>query len=72
MINTHRAGVVESHAFGTHEYFDLLHQLDAEAYITGNVGSGSVAEMRDWVEYMTLDGTSPMADLRQRHGRQQP
>jgi alpha-N-arabinofuranosidase len=72
MINTHWGGVVESNQFGTHEYFELLHQLDAEAYICGNVGSGSVAEMRDWVEYITLDGTSPMADLRKRHGREQP
>jgi alpha-L-arabinofuranosidase len=72
MVNTHWGGVVESNAFGTHEYFELLHQLDAEAYISGNVGSGTVAEMRDWVEYITLDGTSPMADLRKRHGRQQP
>jgi alpha-N-arabinofuranosidase len=72
MINTHWGGVVESNHFGTHEYFELLHQLDAEAYICGNVGSGSVAELRDWVEYITLDGTSPMADLRKRHGREQP
>jgi alpha-N-arabinofuranosidase len=72
MINTHWGGVVEPNQFGTHEYFELLHQLDAEAYICGNVGSGSVAEMRDWVEYITLDGTSPMADLRKHHGREQP
>ena len=28
--------------------------------------------MRDWVEYMTIDSGSPMADLRKRHGRDQP
>ncbi|MBX6750372.1 MAG: alpha-N-arabinofuranosidase [Micromonosporaceae bacterium] len=72
VVNFHWGGVVESNHFGTHEYFELLHQLDAEAYICGNVGSGSVTEMRDWVEYITLDGTSPMADLRKRHGRDQP
>lgn len=72
MVNSNWGGVVETNEFGTHEYFELLHQLDAEAYITGNVGSGTVAEMRDWVEYITLDGSSPMADLRKRHGRPQP
>ena len=29
-----------------YEYFELLDQLDAEAYINGNVGSGTVAEMQ--------------------------
>ncbi|MCL2516101.1 MAG: alpha-N-arabinofuranosidase [Microbacteriaceae bacterium] len=72
MVNTHWGGVVEPNEFGTHEYFELLDQLDAEAYICGNVGSGAVAEMADWVEYMTLDAGSPMAELRRRHGREQP
>ncbi len=72
MYNTHWGGVVESNEFGTHEYFELLNQLDAEAYINGNVGSGTVAEMQDWIEYMTLDSGTPMAELRKRHGREQP
>jgi len=72
MVNTHWGGVADPNEFGTHEYFELLDQLDAEAYVNGNVGSGSVAEMQDWVEYMTLDTGSPMAQLRQRHGRAQP
>ncbi|HVL63055.1 MAG TPA: alpha-L-arabinofuranosidase C-terminal domain-containing protein [Microbacterium sp.] len=72
MVNTHWGGVVEPNEFGTHEYFELLNQLDAEAYINGNVGSGTVAEMHDWIEYMTLDSTAPMAELRKRHGREQP
>ncbi len=71
MVNTHWGGVVEPNTFGTHEYFELLDQLDAEAYINGNVGSGTVPEMADWVEYMTLDTGSPMAELRKRHGRDQ-
>ncbi len=71
MVNTHWGGVVETNTFGTHEYFELLDQLDAEAYINGNVGSGTVPEMADWVEYMTLDTGSPMAELRKRHGRDQ-
>ena len=33
-------------------------------YINGNVGSGTVNEMNEWVEYMTFDGVSPMAELR--------
>lgn len=72
MVNTHWGGVVDPNEFGTHEYFELLNQLDAEAYINGNVGSGGVAEMQDWIEYMTLDSHTEMAELRKRHGREQP
>ena len=66
MINTHWGGVVENNHFGTHEFMDLCAQLECEPYVCGNVGSGTVQEMSQWVEYMTFDGKSPMTDLRQR------
>jgi alpha-N-arabinofuranosidase len=34
--------------------------LGCEAYIAGNVGSGTPEEMQDWVEYMTFAGDSEM------------
>ena len=61
MINTHWGGVVEDNSFGTHEYFELCRQLGCETYINGNVGSGTVQEMSEWVEYMTFEGLSPMS-----------
>ncbi len=72
MINTHWGGVTEDNSFGTHEFFDLCEQLDTEPYICGNVGSGTVDEMSKWVEYITFDGKSPMADLRRKNGRDKP
>jgi alpha-L-arabinofuranosidase len=72
MINTHWGGVTENNHFGTHEFMDLCEQLDCEPYICGNVGSGTVQEMSQWVEYMTFDGKSPMADLRRKNGREEP
>ncbi len=72
MINTHWGGVTENNHFGTHEFFDLCEQLETEPYICGNVGSGSVREMQEWVEYITFDGVSPMADLRRENGRDEP
>ena len=71
MVNTHWGGVTEDNSFGTHEFLDLCEQLGTEAYICGNVGSGSVEEMADWVEYINFDGISPMADLRRANGREQ-
>jgi alpha-L-arabinofuranosidase len=72
MINTHWGGVTENNHFGTHEFFDLCEQLGCEPYICGNLGSGSVQEMQQWVEYMTSGNVSPMADERRRNGREQP
>ncbi len=72
MINTHWGGVVEDNSFGTHEFFELCRQLGCDAYINGNVGSGTVEEMNEWVEYMTFDGVSPMAQLRAENGHKEP
>ena len=72
MVNTHWGGVVEDNSFGTHEFFELCRQLGCDAYINGNVGSGTVQEMNEWVEYMTFDGDSPMARLRSENGRKEP
>ena len=72
MVNTHWGGVTEDNSFGTHEFFELCEQIGCKTYVNGNVGSGTVQEMSDWVEYMTLDGISPMADLRKQNGREKP
>lgn len=68
IINTNWGGVVEDNSFGTHEYFELCRQLGCETYINGNLGSGTIKEMAEWVEYMTFDGVSPMAELRKKNG----
>ncbi|MBQ4901861.1 alpha-N-arabinofuranosidase [Paenibacillus sp. Marseille-P2973] len=72
MINTHWGGVVENNHFGTHEFMDLCAQLGCEPYINGNVGSGTVQEMSEWVEYLTFGGKSPMSDLRSQNGHEEP
>jgi alpha-N-arabinofuranosidase len=71
MVNTHWGGVTENNHFGTHEFMDLCDQLGCEPYICGNLGSGSVREMQQWVEYLAAPA-GPMADLRRRHGRAEP
>ncbi len=72
MINTHWGGVTEDNSFGTHEFMELIDQLGCDAYINMNVGSGSVQEMSEWVEYLTFNGLSPMAALREKNGRKDP
>ena len=72
MVNTHWGGVVENNHFGTHEFMMLCDLLETEPYICGNVGSGTVQEMSEWVEYMTFDGESPMANWRRENGKSEP
>jgi alpha-N-arabinofuranosidase len=71
-INKLWGGVEETNAFGTHEFMDLVELLDSEPYIAGNLGSGSPADMADWLEYMTADGNSSLAKERRANGREEP
>jgi len=71
-LNTSWSGVIETNAFGTHEFMDLCELIGAEPYISINVGSGTVQEAMDWVEYMTSDTESTLATLRRRNGRDKP
>ena len=69
LVNNNWGGTVEDNSFGTHEFLNLCELLGCEPYISGNVGSGSVEEMAKWVEYMTSDTQSTMAELRRKNGR---
>ena len=70
-INTHWGGVTEPNTVGTHEFFELIRQVGAEAYVAGNVGNGTPREMAEWVEYMTSPAGS-LADERARNGHKEP
>ncbi len=72
MINTNWGGVIEDNSFGTHEFMELCRQIGCKTYVNGNLGSGTVQEMAEWVEYMTFEGVSPMADLRKENGHEKP
>jgi len=64
--------IEEPNTVGTHEYFDLIEQLGAQAYINGNLGTGSAREMAEWVEYMTSSSPHGLAKERQANGRTEP
>ncbi|MCZ3237951.1 alpha-N-arabinofuranosidase, partial [Acinetobacter baumannii] len=71
-INTHWGGVTEDNTVGTHEFMDYSEMLGADAYVSGNVGSGSPREMAEWVEYMTSPTGSTLAKERAANGRKTP
>ncbi len=72
MVNIHWGGVTEDNSFGTHEFLDFCEVIGAEPYININVGSGTVQEASEWVEYVTSSNVSPMTDLRKKNGREEP
>lgn len=72
MINTNWGGTVEDNSFGTHEFFELCEQLGCKTYVNANLGSGTVQEMSEWVEYMTSNAQSPVVEERRKNGRQEP
>jgi len=71
-INTNWGGVKEDNAVGTHEFFDLLALIGADAYVNANVGTGSPQETAEWIEYMTAGGKSSLARLRAKNGHPKP
>ncbi len=72
IVNTWWGGVTENNSFGTHDFLNMCEMLGTEPYLAGNVGSGTVQELVDWVQYVSFAGKSPMSDWRRQNGRDQP
>ena len=72
IVNTNWGGVTEDNSFGTHEFMRFCELVGCKPYINGNVGSGSVREMSEWIEYMTSDVESPLTEQRKKNGRAEP
>ena len=72
IVNQWWGGVTEDNSFGTHDFLNLCELLETEPYLSGNVGSGTVQELADWVQYTNFGGKSPMSDLRKKNGRTEP
>ncbi len=71
-LNTNWGGVPETNAFGTHEFLDFVGLIGADAYINGNLGTGSAQEMAEWLQYMTSDKPTSLTAERARNGHPQP
>jgi len=72
MTNIWWGGVTEDNSFGTHDFLNLCEAIGAEPYLAGNVGSGSVSDLTDWVRYTNYESGNPMAELRKKNGREKP
>jgi len=72
IVNVFWGGVTEDNSFGTHEFLNFCELIGTEPYLSINVGTGTVQEAVDWVEYVTSNNKSPMTDLRKKNGREEP
>ena len=72
MINTWWGGITEDNSFGTHDFLNMCERIGAEPYLAGNVGSGTVQDLSQWVQYVNEDGLSPMPVWRKANGRDKP
>lgn len=72
IVNVHWGGVTEDNSFGTHEFLDFCELIGTQPYLSINVGSGTVQEAAEWVEYVNSSNKSPMTDLRRKNGREEP
>ncbi|MEZ0483564.1 alpha-N-arabinofuranosidase [Fibrella aquatica] len=72
IVNTWWGGVTENNSFGTHDFLNMCELLGTEPYLAGNVGSGTVQDLTEWVQYVNFEKNSPMSNLRQQNGRATP
>jgi len=71
-INSNWGGAVEPNSFGTDEFMDFVDQIGSEAYVSVNVGSGTVQDAADWLAYMTADPTTAAGKERAANGHPKP
>jgi alpha-N-arabinofuranosidase len=70
IVNQWWGGVTEDNSFGTHDFLNMCELLGTEPYLAGNVGSGTVQEFTEWLQYTNFNGVSPMSKLRLQNGRE--
>ena len=69
--NTSWGNVPDDNAFGTAEFLEFCKLIGCQPYITGNLGSGTVGELSQWVEYCNSNDVSSITELRKKYGHAQ-
>ncbi|HEV2617565.1 MAG TPA: alpha-L-arabinofuranosidase C-terminal domain-containing protein [Candidatus Acidoferrales bacterium] len=62
----------ESNRFGTDEFIDYCRKLGAEPYICVNMGTGTMQDAADWVEYCNATTDTYWANQRKKNGHAEP
>jgi alpha-N-arabinofuranosidase len=62
----------ESNHFGTNEFVEYARKMQTEPYFAVNMGTGTIEEAQRWVEYTNVKEGPFYAELRKKHGYQEP
>ncbi|MGH8141633.1 MAG: alpha-N-arabinofuranosidase [Steroidobacteraceae bacterium] len=71
-VNSNWGGVAEPNSFGTDEFMKFVKMIGAKAYINGNLGTGTPAEMSNWLDYLSSDQDTTLERLRAANGHKAP
>lgn len=63
---------LEPNTFGTNEFIQFCRKVGTEPYLSVNMGTGTIEEAQRWVEYCNVKEGSYYAELRKKHGFQDP
>lgn len=65
-------GRLESNHFGTNEFMAYARAMNTEPYFSVNMGTGTIEEAQQWVEYTNVKEGPYYAELRKQHGHVEP
>ncbi len=71
-VNANWGGSIEPNTFGTEEFMDFVGQIGSDAYVSVNIGSGTLEEASEWLAYMTADRRSAAGNDRAKNGHAEP
>lgn len=63
---------LETNEVGTNEFMKYAKKLDTEPFFAVNLGTGTIKEAQQWVEYCNVDEGPYYAELRKKHGYPEP
>ena len=63
---------LETNQFGTNEFMDYAKRMNTEPYFAVNLGTGTIKEAQEWVEYCNVKEGPYYAELRKKHGYPEP
>ena len=63
---------LETNEFGTNEFMKYAKMIGTEPYFSVNMGTGTIEEARNWVEYCNIKEGPYYAELRKQHGYPEP